>query len=41
MCESEPGGATLQELAETVFDGEIDPYAAADRLVAGVAEAVE
>ena len=41
MGESEPGGASLEELAETVVDGGLDPYAAADRLVAGVAEAVE
>jgi GTPase len=39
--ESAPGGASLDDLAERVVDGALDPYAAADRLVAGVADAVD
>jgi LAO/AO transport system kinase len=38
MGESEPGGASLDELAEGVVDGRLDPYAAADRLLESVAE---
>jgi LAO/AO transport system kinase len=41
MGESQPGTASLDELAEDVVDGRLDPYAAADRLVAGVAETIE
>jgi LAO/AO transport system kinase len=38
MGESEPGGASLDELAESVVDGRLDPYAAADQLLESVAE---
>ena len=31
-------GRTLDELASRVVDGELDPYAAADALLAGLAE---
>jgi LAO/AO transport system kinase len=41
MGDSEPGSASLDDLAESVVDGRLDPYAAADRLVAGVAEAID
>jgi LAO/AO transport system kinase len=41
MGESAPGGASLDELASDVVGGRLDPYTAADRLVAGVADALD
>jgi LAO/AO transport system kinase len=38
MGQPEPGGASLDELAESVVDGRLDPYAAADDLLESVAE---